>query len=373
MNTREWVRSLDWVLVGASLLVVCIGLAMMASSAPTSGLTSGLALRQAIALLVSLLGAAAIARTPYLNWQRWAPWIYGLALGSLVVVTLVGRAIRGTVSRLEFFGWQLQPSEFMKVALVLVLAWLLVKYRRISLRVVVYSLALLAVPATFVLLEPDAGMAGLMIATWGLLLFFTGLPWRYVFGIALLGIVLSFSAWHWFLLDYQKDRLRTFLDPASDPLASGYNITQSVIAFGSGGFFGRGLGHGPQSQLKFLPERHTDFIVASLGEELGFVGLLLLCVLYITILMRILKISRSTEDPFGQFLSLGVFIVLLVSFTVNAGMNIGLLPVTGLPLPLLSYGGSNLLATFFLIGLVESVHAHGRFVQRAPQEIVGIS
>ncbi|MBI1833446.1 MAG: rod shape-determining protein RodA [Candidatus Andersenbacteria bacterium] len=373
MTWREWAASLDWVLLGASLLIVLMGLGMLISSAPSSGLTSGLALRQAVALLVSVAVMVGVARIPYHVWQRWAPWLYGIGLVGLLVVTTTGELIRGTVSRLELFGWQLQPSEFMKVALVLVLAWLLVRYRTIGWRAVTLSTLLLALPTGLVLVEPDAGMAALLIATWGGLLLFAGLPWRYVAVLGLLGILLGGGAWQWLLLDYQKDRLRTFFQPGADPLAAGYNITQSMIAFGSGGVFGRGLGHGPQSQLKFLPERHTDFVLASLGEELGFIGVTILIALYATLLSRILRIAKSTQDKFGQLLAVGICIVMLASFTVSAGMNIGLLPVTGIPLPLLSYGGSNLLATFFLLGLAQSIRAYSRFVQTAPHEISGLS
>lgn len=373
MTWREWAASLDWVLVGASLLIVCIGLAMLVSSAPSSGLTSGLALRQAVALIISLLVMVAVARVPYHVWQRWSPWLYGVGLVGLIVVTMSGELIRGTVSRLEIFGWQLQPSEFMKIALVMIMAWLLVRYRAIGWRAISLSALFLALPLALVLAEPDAGMASLMLATWGGLLLFAGLPWRHVIVVGLIGAVLAGGAWQWLLLDYQKDRLRTFFEPGADPLAAGYNITQSMIAFGSGGLFGRGLGHGPQSQLKFLPERHTDFVLASLGEELGFVGVVLLITLYAILLFRILRIAKNTQDKFGQLLAVGICVVLLASFTVSAGMNIGLLPVTGIPLPLLSYGGSNLLATFFLLGLAQSIRAYSRFVQTAPHEISGIS
>jgi len=212
-------------------------------------------------------------------------------------------------------------------------------------------------------------MAVLMAAVWGGTIVVFGMPWRIV-GIVLLIAAAGFGlAWETVLLDYQKERVMTFLHPTADPLKSGYNVNQSIIALGSGQLVGRGLGHGPQSQLKFLPERHTDFILASVGEELGFIGIVLVTGLYGILLYRILIVARTTRDPFGQLVAVGSFLLLLIGFTVNAGMNMGLLPVTGIPLPFVSYGGSNLLTSWFLIGIVESVKIHSRFTQEGPTEL----
>lgn len=370
MRWHSTARSLDWVLVGASVLLVLISLAMMMSAGQS--LFSGLVLRQLAALMVGLVLFWLLVRIPYHRWKRWAMGVYGAGVGGLVIVTALGHVIRGTTSRLEFFGWQLQPSEFMKAILVVALAWLLSRYKSVRVKAAVQSAVLILIPVGLVLTEPDAGMAALMLMLWGGVLVFAGLPWRYLISIGAIAAIAGVAAWHFVLLPYQKDRLLVFINPGADPLAAGYNVTQSMIAFGSGEFFGRGLGHGPQSQLQFLPERHTDFILASLGEELGFVGVLLVFGLYVVLLWRIIRIARETRDPFGQLLSMGTFFVLLTGFTVSAGMNMGLLPVTGIPLPLLSYGGSNLVATFFLLGLVQSVHVSGGFMQNTPPEIEGI-
>lgn len=372
MMWRDTVRSLDWVLLSGSILLVLIGLAMLVSASAGTTIFSSLVIRQILALAISLILFMVVAHIPYHNWRRWAVGFYVVGVGGLLVTAVVGQVIRGTISRIEFFGWQLQPSEIMKAALVIMLAWLLARTQIVRLRAVLISAVLVAVPVGLVLAEPDAGMAGLILATWIGLILFSGLPWKHVVALAGVGVLLGAAAWQWSLLPYQKERLQTFVNPAADPLAAGYNVTQSMIAFGSGKLFGRGLGHGPQSQLKFLPERHTDFILASLGEELGFVGVALVIGLYTVLLWRIVSIAQSTSDRFGQLLAIGTFFVLLVGFSVSAGMNIGILPVTGIPLPLLSYGGSNLLITFFLLGLVQSVHVYGKFVQKAPPEISGI-
>lgn len=371
MTWRNIASSLDWVLLSASILVVCVGLAMLVSVNTGDALFSGLAIRQILALVVSLVVFLLAVRIPYHAWRRWARVFYIVGVGGLLITAVLGQVIRGTISRLEFFGWQLQPSEIMKAGLIIVLAWLLARTQIVRLRAVLVSAVLVAVPVALVLAEPDAGMAGLLLATWLGLILFSGLPWKHVVGLIIVGMMLGVAAWQWALLPYQRQRIQTFLNPTADPLAAGYNVTQSMIAFGSGKLLGRGLGHGPQSQLKFLPERHTDFILASLGEELGFVGVALVIALYTVMLWRIIRIAQSTSDRFGQLLAIGTFFVLLVGFSVSAGMNIGILPVTGIPLPLLSYGGSNLLVTFFLLGLTQSVYVYGKFVQKAPPEISG--
>jgi rod shape determining protein RodA len=366
-------RELDWVLFGAVLLLVLLGLSMLVSATYTQGLISPLFIRQAAAAGIGLIVCLAVARLPYHFWRRYALGIYVVGMSTLVVVIVIGDVIRGTISRLDFFGFQVQPSEFMKVALVLFLAWLLSRYKIIRWRQVAISGLFVALPVLLVMREPDVGVAALMLITWIGIVIFKGLPLRHVVIMLLIGMLLAFAAWQWWLLDYQQERIRTFLDPGIDPLQSGYSVTQSIIALGSGQLVGRGLGHGPQSQLKFLPERHTDFIMASIGEELGFVGVMLALILYVVILWRLLLIATVTQDSFGRLISVGVFFVLLLGLVVSAGMNMGLLPVTGIPLPLISYGGSSLVATFLLIGLVESVWVYSRFVQAPPPEISSVT
>ncbi len=370
MNWRRIFASADYVLMSCALLLSGIGLAMLASSAnTTTAAVSPLLYRQAIALGAGALLFLCAMKIPYHTWKRLAPWMFGGGVIVQVVLLFTGRLIRGTVSRLDFFGFQIQPSEFVKVALVLMVAWVLARQKRVGARGVLISGAIMLLPVVLVLREPDFGMASVMIASWAGMLFVFGLPWRTVGLLALLGAVLFGTAWQTALLPYQKERILTFLNPTADPLRSGYNVTQSIIALGSGQLLGRGLGHGPQSQLKFLPERHTDFIFASVGEELGFLGIALVTILYGIMLGRIIVLVRSVNDPFGQMVATGAFFVFIVGFTVNAGMNMGLLPVTGIPLPLISYGGSNLVTSCFLLGLVESVKVHSKFLSSAPMEL----
>lgn len=372
MKLRRILSSVDWTLLASAFLLVCIGLAMLASAADIGGGVSPFLVRQSIALGVGILLLVITMKIPYHSWRRIAPILFTIGLISQVVVLGAGRIIRGTVSRLDVFGFQLQPSEFVKVMLVLVLAWLFSKYRILGWKQLLLSSLILLFPVGLVMQEPDLGMAVLMAAVWFGMIVVFGMPWRIVTLVLMLGAALFGVAWQTVLLDYQKERILTFLHPTADPLRSGYNVTQSIIALGSGQIFGRGLGHGPQSQLKFLPERHTDFILASVGEELGFIGIALVAILYGVLLWRILLVSRTTRDPFGQAIGVGAFLLLLIGFAVNAGMNIGILPVTGIPLPFISYGGSNLITSCFLLGLIESVKIHSRFAQEGPGEVTSV-
>lgn len=373
MRMSETIKSLDWIAFVAALLLVFLGLAMMLSSNYLLGPISSLFIRQVVSLVVALAFYLFFARLPYHMLRRSVPLLYVILLLILLGLQFSGVVIHGTVSRIEVFGFQLQPSEFMKVAVVLGIAWVFARQPFLRSASFFYSAAVVGVPAAVVMLEPDFGMAALMLAVWGGMSIFFGLSWRTIGATILLGIILFAGAWHWVLLDYQKARLSTFLNPARDPLGSGYNVRQSIVALGSGQIIGRGLGHGPQSQLKFLPERHTDFILASLGEELGFVGISLFFLLYAVLLWRLLTTIQLTRDTFGRLVVAGTFLLLLVSLTVSAGMNMGLLPVTGIPLPLLSYGGSSLVTTFILLGIAQSVRVYSKWVQPLPAELSSLT
>lgn len=369
MRTIEIIKSIDWVLYGAALLLVAFSLAMLFSSIDTSEILSSRFSRQSLAFILATVITLIFSSIPYHIIKEWSIPTYAIGVTGLIFLLFAGRVIRGTTSRFTLVGFQLQPSEFMKIALIIALAWFFSRYTRASWRTTLVSGIITAIPAGLIMLEPDIGVTSLFIFLWALILVFVGTPWRNLFLLALAGLVAVIPTWLWLLAGYQKDRILTFMDPASDPLGAGYNIVQSIIAFGSGHIWGRGLGHGPQSQLQFLPERHTDFILASIGEELGYIGVTVVLILYFIILWRILLIARSTQDKFGQLIAVATFILLLASLLVNAGMNMGLLPVTGIPLPLLSYGGSNLVSTFLLLGLVQSVRVYNRWLQRPPVEI----
>lgn len=369
MRVIDTIRSFDWVALGAAALLIALGLAMLGSSTYAEGILSPLFIRQATSAVVGAVVLTIFALIHYRTLQRYAWLLYAAGLAGLGSVGLFGALVRGTVSRLQIFGVQVQPSEFMKISVIVVLAALGTRFATRPGKYAVAALLAAGLPAGLILFEPDLGMASLLLAVWFGTLLFMGLPWKWVAIVLVLMAAAGAGAWQWGLADYQKDRLRTFLDPTRDPLGAGYNVTQSIVALGSGGLFGRGLGHGPQSQLKFLPERHTDFILASIGEELGFLGIILVAGLYSVLLWRVLLLARSSQDTFVRLYSIGVFTMLLASFTVSAGMNMGLLPVTGIPLPLVSFGGSNLITTCVLLGILQSMRAHGKWTSAPPQEI----
>ncbi|HLD25949.1 MAG TPA: rod shape-determining protein RodA [Candidatus Andersenbacteria bacterium] len=365
-------RAFDWVFFGATLLLICLGVVMLFSTTSDAELFSARLLRQLGALALALLAYLALSLTPYHHLERYAPWLYGAGLLSLLLVSHIGRVIRGATSRLEVFGVQIQPSEFMKVGVVIALAWLFTRPRLRRPVALICSAVVVGAAALLIALEPDFGVSSLLILLWAAMIIFVGISMRTFIALALAGAAGAAGAWRYVLAPYQKERIITFLDPAADPLGAGYNIMQSIVALGSGSILGRGLGHGPQSQLKFLPEQHTDFAVAALGEELGFLGIMLLLALYTILLWRVLRIVSETRDLFGQYLAAGTFLIILISFFTSAGMNMGLLPVTGLPLPLISYGGSNLVGTMLLLALVQSVHVHNHWVRQPPMELSGL-
>lgn len=365
---RITIKKFDWILLGCQILLFAIGIAMLFSVSSGDSLMSSRFVKQVISFGIALTLYFIIGAFPYHSLKHYVIPIYAIGLAALIYVGQIAPIIRGTTSRAELFGIQIQPSEFMKIAIIIILAWLFAKYsvNRITL---VISAALVGLASILIATEPDIGVAALIVLLWGAFIIYIGIPWRTIGIIALLGLIMFIGSWYWLFADYQKSRLITFMNPTSDPLGTGYNATQSIVALGSGGLLGRGLGHGPQSQLKFLPERHTDFILASVGEELGFIGISLIIGLYTILLWRIAKIAQSTKDPFGQYLASSIFLLLLISFFISAGMNMGLLPVTGIPLPLVSYGGSNLVGTMILLGIVQSIKHHSYWLRKPPSEL----
>lgn len=318
--------------------------------------------RQAVALAVGVALAAVMTRSNYRLLQAYAPAAYTLSVLALAAVLAFGVEIRGTVGWFALGSFHFQPVEFAKVALILMLASYFSRHpdRQASLRVCIESALLTAVPVALTLLQPDLGSALLLLGIWGVLLLFSGIKKRFFFLLVLTGLATFVFAWTFVLADYQQERLLTFVDPARDPAGKGYNVRQALIAVGSGGWLGRGLGFGSQSQLKFIPESQTDFIFAVIAEELGFVGVVFLLGGFFLFFQRILHHASSTNDDFTGYLLLGIGIVFFLQCTVNIGMNIGLLPVTGITLPFVSYGGSSLMLALLMVGIVQSVSLRRR-------------
>ena len=353
----QFLRQFDWWMGLAVLVLVAFGFAAIYSVALSQSLSEFLSVKkQAIAFLIGLVALVGFVATNYRVLLSFSPHLYVVGVLLLVGVLFFGDTIRGTTGWFRIGGFSFQPVEFMKIALVLFLSrqFSLRRGTTLSWREILVTGAIVGLPVFLVLLQPDLGSAFVLLGTWVILLLFARVTRRQFLSLLALAVVLLGGLWQFGLVDYQKARLTSFLDPASDPLGQGYNVTQSVIAVGSGQWFGRGLGFGSQSQLRFLPEAHTDFVLAVIAEELGFVGLLLVFMAFGVLFWRLAVLATRAQDGFTVFLVLGVGSALFLQFVVNAGMNLGLMPVTGITLPFVSYGGSSLIFFLVMIGIVES-------------------
>ncbi len=308
-----------------------------------------------------------IAMIPIWFWRSMAGLTYTASLILLIAVEFFGSVGMGAQRWIDLGFMRLQPSELMKVALVLMLAayydWI-PPARKSHPLFVLMPLAMIALPVALVLRQPDLGTAILLLAAGGGLMFLAGVHWAYFAAVLASGVGLIVSVFQsrgtsWQMLkDYQYKRIDTFLDPSSDPLGAGYHITQSKIALGSGGWTGRGFMQGTQSRLNFLPEKHTDFIFTTLAEEFGFVGAFSLLMLYTLIILFCIASAIANKDRFSSLLILGIALNFFLFFAVNMSMVMGLAPVVGVPLPLVSYGGSAMLVLLLSFGLAQSAHVH---------------
>ncbi|MFO1457463.1 MAG: rod shape-determining protein RodA [Steroidobacteraceae bacterium] len=293
--------------------------------------------------------------------RRLTPWLYTLGVVLLIVVDAIGYVGKGAQRWLDLGVVRFQPSEIMKLAVPMMCAWYL-RERPLppdGTSLVVLA-AIVGVPAGLTVLQPDLG-TGMLIAMGGVLvILLAGLQWQIIAG---LGALAGLGAWGgWYLLhDYQRQRVLTFLDPQQDPLGAGYHIIQSTIAIGSGGVFGKGYLNGSQGQLEFLPERSTDFIFAVIGEELGFVGCVILLLLYLLVVSRAIYLATQTQDTFARLLSGSLALIFFVYVFINAGMVSGILPVVGVPLPLISYGGTSMVTLLAGFGILMSLYSHRKF------------
>lgn len=350
---------LDLVMISVATLILSVGLLSLYSISSSGGVNYFL--KQ---LVFTFLGFGAMffaASGDYRLLQRYSTTLYFVTAGVLLLVLLFGTTVNGTAGWLSFGIFQVQPVEVSKVTLIIFLASFISKKKSElgEWARVIASLVLTAILIFLVLRQPDLGSALVLAAIWGGMILSSGLRLKHFFVLALFGAALVSASW-FALADYQKARIETFLHPESDPRGSGYNVLQAMVAVGSGGVSGKGLGYGSQSQLSFLPEKHTDFIFAVVSEELGLVGALFVIGLYGVLLYRIRRIGSLASDNFGYLLSLGIMIMIFTQVMVNIGMNIGLLPVTGIPAPLLSYGGSSFLSVCFSLGLLLSIYARKR-------------
>jgi len=366
LTFTDKVRGIQWGLVLMIAAISAIGFAMQYSAA--NGSLQPWASRQMARFGIALVPMIAAALVNVRYWYRAAYWVYGVSLLLVLAVDLRGTIGMGAQRWIDFGVIQIQPSEIMKIALVLALARY---FHGLSLEDIgkphylIIPILMVFVPAGLVLMQPDLGTAGMLILGGALMFFVAGVRlWKFIL-VTVAGLAAVPVGWN-FLHDYQKDRIFTFLNPESDPLGAGYHILQSKIAFGSGGLFGRGFLQGSQSHLSFLPERQTDFIYTMLAEELGMVGGLVLLGLYTILIGYGIAIALRSRNQFGRLVAVGLSGNLFLYVFINMAMVMGLIPVVGVPLPLISYGGTAMLTVLAGFGLIMSVYVNrdmriGRF------------
>ena len=352
---------LDAPLLAALLLLVLGGLTVLYSA---GGGSMEVVLRQALRLGGGLLVLVVLAQIPPRSYRFWAPMVYALGVVLLILVVLIGTEAKGAARWLHIPGiGRFQPAEIMKLAVPAMVAWFFSE-RNLPPRLtdVLMALALIFLPVVLIAIQPDLGTSILIAAAGLVVLFMAGLSWRLI-GLALVALMIAAPLMYFFVLhDYQRSRVDTFLNPEADPRGAGWNIIQSKTAIGSGGVTGKGWLDGTQSRLDFLPESSTDFILAVLGEEFGLVGFLLLMAIYLVIVGRGFFISWHAQETFSRLLAAALTMTFFIYIFVNVGMVSGLLPVVGVPLPLISYGGTSIVTLMASFGMLMSMHTHRRLM-----------
>lgn len=349
-------KRIDWFLAAPIIVLLCFSLAELYSiSLGQGGSSFGFFQKQLIFVVIGLAIFFFLALTDFHYFYSYANYLYVIAFVSLLAVLIFGQTINGTKGWFGFFGLGLQPVELVKIILVICLAQYFSKVSVLAhpLKHLLTSGFFTAILIGLVLLQPDLGSAVLLFAVWLIFLWVSQMPKRYFWIIAAGLIIVSGLAWQFGLKDYQRERLLTYVKPAAS--STNYNVKQAIIAVGAGGFLGRGLGFGSQSQLKFLPEANTDFIFAVVAEELGFLGVSIVILCFAILFYRFLMALGRTRNYFGSLLIIGALGLIFIEMFINIGMNMGILPVIGIPLPFVSYGGSALIGHLALAGIMHSI------------------
>ncbi len=353
---RRLLRNVDWPLLGAALVLVTLSVVCLSNLGAGRG-GPALAWRQLVWVGVGLVALLVLAALDYRNLVRAAPALYLLGIALLVVVFVLGRSVSGARRWLHLGPITFQPSELFKIIFIVTLAWALTWRRGAQLTTrgtLGWTLALVAVPFVLVVRQPDLGTALVLVPVLGAILVGMGLRLRILGALAAAAVAVMPLCWL-VLKPYQRDRLLVYLDPFRDPLGTAYNVIQAKIAIGSGQLLGKGISGATQSRLAFLPERHTDFIFAVFAEMWGFIGCLVLVLAYGLLILRGFEIALSAREARGRIVALGVTALFAAQTLVNLGMVTGLLPIVGIPLPLMSYGGSSMVVSFMALGLLLSV------------------
>jgi len=360
MFDRRLVQNFDWGLLGLTILLAAIGLIIL-YSAVNAGSTDSqriLVLKQLIWYGIGLVVMIVCFLFDYKMLERWAVPFYIFCLLLLLAVLGFGRYIGGSRRWLSLGPISIQPSEIVKIAVVVLMARYYsrtVNTTGLSVRELVYPAVITGIPFVLIVAQPDLGTALLLVLIVASMTFFIKIDRRALIGIAATSMVALPLVWFFFLKAYQKRRILTFLNPDRDPLGAGYHIIQSKIAIGSGMILGKGFLKGTQNALEFLPEQHTDFIFSVLAEEWGFIGSLALLLFFLMLILWGLNIAQGCREPFGTILAVGVTAMIFWQVFINLGMVTGLMPVVGVPLPLVSYGGSSVLTTMICIGLLLNI------------------
>lgn len=350
---------LDIPLLMGVLLLTAFGLFILYSAGTEN---TALIYQQTTRFFFGFILMIIVAQIPPHKYKMIAPWLFGISLIMLLAVLGVGAISKGAQRWLNLGLFRIQPSEVLKLATPMMLAWYLNnKHLPPNLKILSTCLLLIFIPVILIAKQPDLGTALIVTTTGIFVLLLAGIGWRYIIGAIVAVSAIIPILWH-FMHSYQRARILTFLNPEKDPLGNGYHIIQSKIALGSGGLFGKGWLNGTQSHLHFLPEHTTDFIFAVCGEELGFMGCLLLIVIFFYIVGRGLYISSQAQDTFTRLLSGSLVLTLFISFFVNVGMVIGILPVVGLPLPMVSYGGTSMIILMIEFGIIMSIYTHKKLL-----------
>ncbi|MEI6845712.1 MAG: rod shape-determining protein RodA [Candidatus Firestonebacteria bacterium] len=358
---KQNLKNLNRVILAVIAILSILSLIMIYSATSTSdatGFKNNFFLKQAIWVIISFAMLILVSNVSYEIWIGLSPWMYYMTIGLLLILLLIGKNVFGSVRWFHLGPIAFQPSEFAKASLVLMLTKFISdnKGKIDLLEGMGKTFVIIGVPMSLILLQPDLGTTLIFIPMVFFMLFISGMKKRYL--LSTFGLLAAIAPIFYFFLmkDYQKKRITSFLNPESDPLGSGYSLIQSKIAVGSGGFFGKGLFKGTQSQLNFIPEHHTDFIFSVIGEELGFAGAVVILFLYYMLIMEGIKIAIYAKDRTSTILATGIVSIFITQVFVNIGMTLGILPVVGVPLPFLSYGGSSLLFSMFLAGILLNIH-----------------
>lgn len=361
LNKLQLLKRYDWVFTVSVIFLLAIGISILYSTTLNMAGGSGEALKQLVYASIGLILFFLASKFDYTFLKKFSGIFYVIMVLLLVSLFFYGKTAMGATRWIDLGFFQIQPSEIAKLLMVVVMAKYFSEHHEVmdKPKHVFKSLVFMAIPLGLVALQPDLGTSAVFLIIWLSMVLVSRINKKYLLALGLAGLLLLPVAWS-FMADYQKKRVEVFLNPAADPMGAGWNLNQAQIAIGSGGFWGRGLGHGPQSQLNFLPEKHTDFIFAAMAEEMGYLGVTVFLGLFAVVIFRSIKIAQNSKDLFGMYLTTGIAAFLFFHLFVNVGMNTGIMPVTGIPLPLISYGGTAVIIVLTSLGLIQSVARKSR-------------